>query len=144
MSNRTASTETPENVLIALKQEQAKSGYLSADFMHSVAKSFSVPVNEVYGIASFYSFLPVKPVGRHVVRICRSLPCHLKEGELIIAALEKEMGIKPGHTTADGRFTFEMTNCIGLCDKAPAMLINSDAHVDLTPGKIRSILNEYK
>jgi NADH:ubiquinone oxidoreductase subunit E len=144
MSNKRSDSKKPENVLIALKQEQAQSGYLSPEFMRNVAKSYSVPENEVYGVASFYSFLPLGPMGRNIIRICRSLPCHLKEGPLILAALESELGIKPGQTTADGCFTLEVTNCIGLCDRAPAMLINNDPHVDLTPAKVKNILDSYR
>jgi NADH:ubiquinone oxidoreductase subunit E len=136
--------KTPENLLLALQEEQARLGYLSRDFMTALAGSFGVPVGNVFGIASFYSFLSVKPLGRNVIRICKSLPCYLKSCQVIIETVQKEIGIKPGETTPDGRFSFELTNCIGLCDKAPAMLVNSDAHVDLTPAKISQILQNYK
>lgn len=136
--------KTPENLFLALQAEQARLGYLSSDFMTELAGSFGVPVGNVFGIASFYSFLSVKPSGRNVIRICKSLPCYLKSCQVIIETVQKEIGIKPGEITPDGRFSFELTNCIGLCDKAPAMLINSDAHVDLTPGKISQILQNYK
>jgi NADH-quinone oxidoreductase subunit E len=110
----------------------------------ALAESLAVPVHEVYGVASFYSFLTTRPLGRNVIRICRSLPCYLKGAEMIVESVAKELGIGPGETTADGRFSFELTNCIGLCDHAPAMLINQDPHVDLTPEKIKQILKSYK
>jgi NADH:ubiquinone oxidoreductase subunit E len=136
--------QAPENLLVALKEAQARSGYLSPEFMVELADSIGVPVNDVYGIASFYSFLATRPLGRNVIRICKSLPCYIKNGQLIIETVAREIGIKPGETTPDGRFSFELTNCIGLCDRAPAMLINNDAHVDLTPEKIAQILHDYK
>jgi NADH-quinone oxidoreductase subunit E len=134
----------PANMLVALKQAQARSGYLTPELLTELAGSFKVPVNYIYGIASFYSFLSVKPRGRNIIRICQSLPCYLKNSRIIVETVAKEIGIGPGQTTPDGRFSFELTNCIGLCDKAPAVLINDDPHVDLTPEKIARILQSYK
>jgi len=132
------------NLLVVLKEAQAKFGYLPQEFMVELADSLGVPVNDVYGVASFYSFLSTRPLGRNVIRICRSLPCYLENCQIIIETVAGEIGIKPGETTPDGRFSFELANCIGLCDRAPAMLINSDDHVDLTPEKIAQILQNYK
>jgi NADH-quinone oxidoreductase subunit E len=133
-----------QNLLVALKEAQNRYGYISQELMSELADSLGVPVSDVYGVASFYSFLATRPLGRNVIRICKSLPCYLKDCQVIVETIEKELGIKPGETTPDGRFSFELTNCIGLCDRAPAMLINSDAHVDLTPEKISQILKSYK
>ena len=145
MSKEVASqNKAPENLLVALKEAQTRLGYLPPEFMAELAESLDVPVNDVFGVASFYSFLSTRPLGRNVIRICRSLPCYLENCQTIIETVAKEIGIKLGETTPDGRFSFELTNCIGLCDRAPAMLINSDAHVDLTPSKISQILQNYK
>lgn len=145
MSERVASrNEAPQNLLIALKEAQSRYGYLPHDLMREIAESLDVPINDVYGVASFYSFLVTRPAGRNVIRICKSLPCYLKDSQIIIETVAKEIGIGPGETTPDGRFSFELTNCIGLCDRPPAMLINNDAHVDLTPKKIKQILQKYK
>ena len=140
----TFSGEVSGNLLVALKEAQAKFGYLSPTLMIELARSLDVPVNEVYGVASFYSFLNIKPLGRNVIRICRSVPCYLKENHAVIETVEREIGIKPGETSPDSRFSFELANCIGHCDRAPAMLVNSDVHVDLTPSKILQILQSYK
>jgi len=137
-------SKAPENLLVTLKQAQSESGYLSQEFMAELAESLDMPINDVYGVASFYSFLATKPLGRNVIRICKSLPCYLKNGQVIIDTVAKEISIKPGETSPDGRFSFELTNCIGLCDRAPAMLINNDPHVDLTPEKIARILQNYE
>jgi NADH-quinone oxidoreductase subunit E len=134
----------PENLLLALKEAQARLGHLPRELMAELAGSFGVPVNDVYGVASFYSFLAINPPGRNVIRICKSLPCYLNNCQIIIDTVEKEIGIRPGETTMDGRFSFELINCIGLCDRAPAMLINNDAHVDLNSKKISLILQQYK
>src|SRR4030042_1837787 len=137
-------SEVSENLLVVLKEAQAKSGYLSPALMIELARSFDVPVNEVYGVASFYSFLNIKLLGRNIIRICRSVPCYLKKNHAIIETVEREIGIKPGETSPDSRFSCALANCIGLCDRAPAMLVNGDVHVDLTPSKILRILQSYK
>ena len=133
-----------ENLLVLLKRAQSKFGYVPEEFIVEVAQSLNIPISEVYGVATFYSFLSTEPLGRNVIRICQSLPCYLKNSQMIIKSVEDEIGIKPGETTTDGKFSFELTNCIGACDKAPAMLINHDVHGDLTPAKISQILGEYK
>ena len=133
-----------EDLVRLLKEAQSKFGYVPEEVIAELAESLEIPINEVYGVASFYSFLSIKPLGRNVIRVCKSLPCYLKNCQIIIEAVEKELGIKPGETTADGRFSFQLTNCIGLCDQAPAMMINNDAHVDLTPEKISQILKSYQ
>ncbi len=131
-------------LLVLLEAAQAKSAHVSRDTITELAESLELSIGEVYGVASFYSFLATEPRGRNIIRICKSLPCLLKNAQVIIDSVRKELGIKPGETTADGRFSFELTNCIGACDKAPAMMINSDVHGDLTPKKIAKILEAYK
>lgn len=131
------------DLLVQLEKAQRESGHLSSGFLSGLAESLDIPLSKVYGVASFYSFLSTKPQGRNVIRICRSLPCQLKNSETIIKTISEEIGIKPGQTTADGRFSFEFTNCIGACDKVSAMLINDDVHGDLTPAKITQILSSY-
>tara|TARA_B100000315_G_C14484929_1_gene544719 strand:- start:556 stop:1002 length:447 start_codon:yes stop_codon:yes gene_type:complete len=133
-----------EDLLVLLEEAQSKSGYLSEDIITELAQSVAMSVSDVYGVATFYSFLSTKPLGRNVIRICQSLPCHLKDSQIVIESLADELDIKPGQTTPDGKFSFELTNCIGVCDEAPAMLINNDVHGNLTPKKISEILKSYK
>jgi len=132
------------DLLVLLEEAQYKFGYLSGELLVEMAKSLGLPVSDVYGVATFYSFLSTKPQGRNVIRICKSLPCFLKNSQTITESVAREIGIKLGETTPDGRFSFELTNCIGACDRAPAMMINNDIHVDLTPSKIPQILMAYK
>ena len=133
-----------ENLLVLLKRTQEELGYLPHEFITDVAKSLNIPISEVFGVATFYSFLSTLPLGRNVIRVCKSLPCYLKNSQMIIKSVEGELGVKPGETTSDGRFSFQLTNCIGACDGAPAMLINHDVHVNLTLSKISKILKVYK
>lgn len=133
-----------ENVLIRLKNAQSQFGYIPEKSIMEIAQSLDLPVSEVYGVATFYSFLAIRPLGRNIIRVCQSMPCHLKHSEMVIGTLESMLGIRPGETTADSRFSLEFTNCIGACDLAPAILINSDRHGNLTPDKIPQILKLYK
>jgi len=132
-----------EKLLNMIKSEQTQNGYVSEDAMNHISRELKLPLGHVYGVTTFYSFLSTEPLGRHVIRICKSVPCFLQNGETVAAAIEKELGIAPGETTADGRFTFELTNCIGACDQAPAMLVDDEVHGNLTPGKIKKILQSY-
>ena len=133
-----------QNLLVLLEEAQNRFGYLSQELMVELAESLGISISEVYGVATFYSFLYTQPQGRHVIKVCQSLPCFLKNAEMIIKSLEQELGIRLGETTSDGKFSFQLTNCIGACDKAPAMMINDDVHVDLTPEKISQILKAYE
>ena len=133
-----------ENLLVLLKKAQRQYKYVPEECIAELAQSLNIPVSEVYGVATFYSFLSTRPLGRNIIRICQSLPCYLENSGMIIKSIVEELGIKPGETTPDGRFSFELTNCIGACDKAPAMLINDDVHGELTPGKISAILKSYQ
>lgn len=134
--------EKDRNVLVLLEEAQSKFGHVPGDVITEIAESLDLSTSEVYGVATFYSFLATRPLGRNVIKVCKSLPCHMKEAEVIIGSLERELGIKPCETTPDGKFSLELTNCIGACDKAPAMMINDDVYTDLTPEKISRILKE--
>ena len=102
-----------------LKEEQKKSRYISKNAMERIASELCINLSEVYGVATFYSFLTIKPQGRHVIRICNSVPCYLRNGPMVIDTVQRELGIGLGGVTPDGRFSFELTNCIGACDTAP-------------------------
>ena len=78
-----------------------------------------------------------------MIRICKSVPCLLQKGETVCSAIQKELEVGPGETTTDGRFTFEVTNCIGACDRAPAMLVDDTVYGNLTFDRIKEILQSY-
>jgi len=133
-----------EDLLVLLKEAQSKFGYLTGELLIEIAKSLDLSVSDVYGVTTFYSFLSTRPLGRNVIRVCKSLPCFLKNYQTIIESVAREIGIKPGETTPDGKFSLQFTNCIGACDKAPAMMINHYVYTDLTPSKMSQILKSYK
>ena len=141
MEKSAKETSNKQNSLLLLLEEaQDKSGYLSPELMVDLAESLGISIGEVYAVATFYSFLSTEPQGRNVIRVCKSLPCFLKNSQLIVESVEQELGIRPGETTPDGKFSFQLTNCIGACDRAPAMMIDSEVYGDLTPERISEIL----
>ncbi len=142
--NDTRKQTSEKTLLMALEEVQQEYGYIPPERMQELAQAMNIPVSDVYGVASFYSFLSCEKKGKHIIRVCKSLPCYIKHSQTVIEAVEKELGIKPGQTTEDGLYSLELTNCIGACDKAPAMMIDDDVHGELTAEKISGILKSYK
>jgi NADH-quinone oxidoreductase subunit E len=133
-----------EELIVVLEREQKQHGGLSDAVLEDIAESLDIPLSEVYGVATFYSFLSTGPLGRYVLRVCKSLPCFYRNSNIVLQTIEKEIGIKAGESTPDGKFSLEMSNCIGGCDKPPAMMVNDELYNDLTPEKVIKILNECK
>jgi NADH-quinone oxidoreductase subunit E len=129
-----------EDLLALLWDEQEKARHISEEFIEQTAQSMGLSIGDVYGVATFYHFLTTKPLGRNVIRVCKSIPCYLKNSQLVVETVQAELGIAPGETTPDGKFSLLLTNCIGACDQAPAMLLNHELHGNLTPAKIAQIL----
>jgi NADH-quinone oxidoreductase E subunit len=134
----------PENLIPALHALQDKLGYLPDEAMHEVAAWLDVPVSNVYGTATFYTMFATEPKGRYTVRLCDSPPCHIEGSNLIKKAIVDELGVKPGETSEDGNFTFEIVSCFGLCGVAPAIMVNEDVYGNLTPKSVRDILCKYR
>lgn len=121
--------------------EQEK--YISEFAMIEIAKELNMPASDVFGTASFYSFLEHRKMGFYVIRVCKTIACAMKGTNQIMHAIEDMLKVKIGETTPDGKFTVLQTNCLGWCHKAPAMLVNDEVFTDLTPEKVREILGEY-
>lgn len=129
-----------EAVMEILMDVNRELGYIPEEAMKAVAKAVDVSNAEVYSVVSFYSFLSTEPRGRNIVRLCNTISCEMNGSSDILGAIEKELCIKTGETTADGRITLETTSCIGLCDQSPAMLVNDTPHTRLTPEEACKIL----
>jgi predicted molibdopterin-dependent oxidoreductase YjgC len=140
---KAAPDEKRSTLLPILKAEQKKEGYISRAFMMETASALGLALSEIYGVATFYAFLSLEPRGKHIIRICNSVPCFIQNGSGIIESVQKALGIGPGETTGDGRYSFMLTSCIGACDQAPAMLVDDDIHGNLTSEKIGEILSSY-
>jgi NADH:ubiquinone oxidoreductase subunit E len=123
------------NVMQLLTHVNGVLGCVPEEAMREIARASGVSSAEIQSVATFYSFYSLKPRGRHIVRLCKTISCAMKDSEAILSALEKELGIGEGGTTPDGRVTLETTNCLGLCDQSPAMLVDEAAYTGLTPEK---------
>jgi NADH:ubiquinone oxidoreductase subunit E len=132
-----------ENLLPVLQGVVKQEHYLSEPTMIEIAREMDLPAAEVYGTATFYSFLEYKKMGEHVIRVCKTITCSMKGKNQILLTIEDMLNIGLGETTPDRKFTLLQTNCLGWCHKAPAMLINDKVYTELTPEKVREILTEY-
>ncbi len=120
-----------------------KYNYLTDEAMVEVAKELDISAAEVYGTASFYTFLDTTVRGKYVIRVCKTITCSMKGKGEIIQTLEDMLKIKVGETTSDRMFSLVETNCIGWCHKAPAILINEMPYTELTPEKVVEIIKGY-
>lgn len=121
----------------------SKHSYLTDEAMVEVAKELDISAAEVYGTASFYTFLDTRERGKYVIRVCKTITCSMKGKGEIIEVLEDMLKIKVGETTSDKLFTLLETNCIGWCHKAPAILINELPYTELTIEKVVEIIKGY-
>lgn len=133
-----------ENLLPILQGVVEKERFISDEAMIEIAKELDLSTAEVYGTATFYSFLDIKPRGKFVIRVCKTIVCDMHGKRQIVEALENELKIKVGETTHNRKFSLLETNCLGWCHKGPAMLVNDDVYTDLTPEKARKIIAEYR
>ncbi len=131
------------NLLPIMQGVVEREKYLSEYSMVEIAREMDIPASEVYGTATFYSFLETKPTGMYTIRVCKTITCAMKGKGQVLFAIMDMLKIKLGETTPDKRFTLLETNCLGWCHKAPAMMINNEVYTELTPEKVREILTDY-
>ena len=127
----------------ALKVVQRTRGWVSDDCLRAVAEFLDMTPDELDGVATFYSHIFRKPVGRHVIRICNTVSCWIMGHESILTHLKRRLGIDLGETSPDGRFTLLPNVCLGYCHHAPAMMIDDEIYGDLDPKRIDEILETY-
>jgi len=135
---------TMESLLPILQGIVSYEQHISEDAMVEVARELNISAAQVYGTATFYSFLHTKPLGKYVIRVCKTITCMMHGKNQIIKELESVLKIRLGETSHDGKFTLLETNCLGQCHKGPAMLVNDEPYTQLTPERVREILMKYK
>lgn len=128
-----------EALITCLDAVQKRQHHISREAAAFLAKETNTSLAEVYGVATFYHMLSEKPQGKNIIRVCDCLTCHIKGGPAVLEALEDELGIKAGGTTRDGKVTLLESPCMGLCDLAPAIMVNDLVYGDLTPKRARDI-----
>ena len=125
-------------------QNAEEKNYLPPEKVIKVSEKKRIPAAKAYGVSTFYTMFSVKPRGRHIIRICRNLSCHLEGAETIVEKLKMALGVDFGETTEDDEFTLEESSCLGMCSVSPAMMIDEQAFGNLTPEKIPEILKEVR
>lgn len=131
-------------MLPVLYLAQREFGHLGAEAIEYVAKLMDQAPAHVQGVVSFYTMYNMKPIGRHHIQVCRTLPCALRGAEEVTEFLKKKLGIECGQTTPDGRFTLSEVECLASCGTAPMMQVNDDYYENLTEDKINQILDAMK
>ena len=125
-------------------QDSHPQNYISKEILDETAKHFKLTKGQIFGITSYYSMFSLKPRGRHLIRLCKSPVCNMLGSQSILDHIQNKTGLKPGETSADGAITLELAECIGECDKAPAMMINREFYTGLDEEKINEILSKLK
>lgn len=127
-----------------LQQAQKLLGYLPPEVLETVSREMKIPLSEVYGIVSFYSFFSIVPKGKYIIRVCMGTSCYVKGGEKLVTALKKDFGLEPGDVTQDRMFSLETVYCLGCCGLSPVIAVGDDIHRKVKPSQLSDILNSYR
>jgi len=134
----------PAALLTALYLVQAECNHLSDSVLTELADIMEMPKSVIYEVTTFYSLYSTRPVGNNIVMVCQNLCCFLRGSDDVMMAVARELGIKPGETTADGKFTLRPVECLAACERAPAIQINDKLMGPVAPADIPRILAEYR
>ena len=134
----------PGALMPVLQEAQNIFGYVPLDVQEKIADGLGTTLSEVYGVATFYSQFALEPRGKYVIGVCLGTACYVKGSKNILERLAKELDVKVGSTTKDGRFTLRDTRCLGACGLAPVIMINDDVYGRLVPDDIPAIIEKYR
>ncbi len=133
-----------EELIPILMKISTELGHISSKALEQISTRMHIPQSQVYSVASFYRLINTKPVGRHVIKFCESAPCHVAGGREVWNAIQKELKIKPGETSPDGKWTLTTTSCLGVCAVGPVMMVDEDIYGNLSPDQLPNILGKYE
>jgi NADH:ubiquinone oxidoreductase subunit E len=136
--------EKKSALLAVLQDIQAEYNWLPPETLKMVSEKLSVPLIDVYSVATFYRALSLTPRGKHLCTVCLGTACHVRGAPIVLDRVQEKLGIIPGCTTKDNQFTLETVNCLGACALAPIVVIDSDYHGQTTVQKVDSILAKYR
>ena len=131
-----------DELIAILQSTQKEFGYLPKEAMQQIARFLKLPESNVYGVATFYAQFKLAPAARRVVKVCSGTACHVKGNGDILEAIERELGIKPGETTKDFKYSLELIACFGACALAPVMVVDKNVYGRMTPEKVAQILRQ--
>ena len=140
--NRYKDENTP--LMMILEAIQTEYGYIPIEVQELVSELTGVPVAEIYGVVTFYSFFSLTPKGKYVIGVCLGTACYVKGSQLVMDKFSDMLGIKPGETTEDGLFTLDALRCIGACGIAPAISINGKVYPKMEVNKVAGVIKEYR
>ena len=132
------------NLIPILQKVQEEERFISEEAVAEISHHLSISENDIYSVASFYSQFRFHRPGDHTIKVCLGTACHVIGGERIAESVERELGIKPGQTTDDFRFSMERVACFGCCALAPVMVIDEEVYSRMTPVKVKKVLEKYK
>lgn len=142
---------TRDAVVPILSEINRALGYIPASALPEIRRHIHIPQEGVfladshlYSAASFYTLFSLKPIGRHLIRFCESAPCHVMGGREVLQALQDAVGLKPGETSGDMKWSLLMTSCIGICGVGPVFVVDDDVHGNVTPERVSEILARYQ
>ena len=131
-------------LMMILSDIQNKYGYISLDVQQIISEELNIPVSEIYGVVTFYSYFSLTPKGKYVIGICMGTACYVKGSQSLLDAFCNRLGIKEGQTTEDGLFTIDILRCIGACGLAPVVSVNGKIYPHVTIKDVDKIIEEYK
>lgn len=132
------------NLIPLLQGVQQLYGYIPAEAFEKLARETGLKLSDMYGVATFYAQFRLKPVGKHIIKVCHGTACHVQNANSITDSLKETLGINDGETTADGLFTLESVACLGCCSLAPVMMIGNDTYGKLTGGQAVKIIKNIR
>ena len=131
-------------LMMILSDVQHEFGYIPLEVQELISEKTGIPVAEIYGVVTFYSFFSLEPKGKYVIGCCLGTACYVKGAQQIIDKFSEILGVAPGETTADGLFTIDALRCIGACGIAPAVSINGKVYPKMTVDMVASVVEEYR
>lgn len=140
----TEQKKKPGPLMPVMQKAQSIFGALTFDVQELIAEQLGIPMSDVYGVATFYSQFALVPKGKHIISVCMGTACYVRNIEKVMEKLSEELGISPGETTDDKRFTLEATRCIGCCGLAPVIMIDDQVFGRLSPDDVPDILAKFK
>ncbi len=137
-------TAEPDNLIPILQRVQAQAGFISPEAVREIAGALRLTESEVYGVASFYAQFRFTPPARHGITVCLGTACHVRGGERLMEALEHDLHVTPGTSTADGRFDLDRVACLGCCALSPVIKVDANIYSSVTTMKLKGIVDDYQ
>lgn len=136
--------QNDRGLLVSILQDvQAEYNYLPREALEEVGQGLDIPLSQVFGVATFFKAFSLKPRGRHLINVCLGTACHVRGAVRVLEEIERELGIKPGETTGDLKYTLETVNCVGACALGPIVVVDGEYSGEMRTNKVRPVLESY-